>query len=86
MKTFYLSKNRITGEHNLDDGALGSRRECLGKDEDYLINYLKDKIDKKRKAELYIAKREFSFEQVKDICKLFSDSKIRIYIKAESKM
>lgn len=86
MKTFYLSKGEFTHEFYLDSGAFGSRREILGKDEDFLISSLKDKLDMKRKSELYILKEDVSPENVKQIRKFFSDSKIKVSLESKNNL
>lgn len=82
MKIFYLSKNKISKEFSLDYGAFGSRREIIGKDEDYLIQSLKEKVDKKRNSEIYLIREDISPENIKQIRKFFSDTKVKVTLES----
>lgn len=86
MKLFYLSKGHFTHEYFLDSGAFGSRREVLGRDEDYLLCYLKDKIDKKRNTLLYIVNDEMPDEEIKKISKFFSNTKVQVKLESLLKL
>jgi len=82
MKIYYLSKGHFTNEYYLDNGAFGSRRDVLGKDEDCLISQLKNKVNKKRNSVFYILKEDISKENIKRMQKFFSDSKIRVRLES----
>ena len=78
MKVYYLSQNHITKEYCLDYGAFSSRREILAKDSDFLIDALRNKIDRRRNSVLHIVQDEFPSEYIKQIRKFFSDSKVKV--------
>lgn len=85
MKRYYLSYNEITGEHYLDSGAFSSDRAYLGKEEDFLINYLKKNINKKKKSELYVLQEGFDKGLLRKIRVFFSGTKVGVKLDPISK-
>ena len=83
MKTYYLSKGLLAKEYYLDSGALGSHREVLCHDEDFLIAELKKRLDRKRNSILHVLNGNISQEYAKQINKLFSDSKIKVTLESK---
>ena len=78
MKRFYLSKGKLVRDYYLDEGSFSSRRKVVCNEESFLLERLKDVIDKKRKSRLYIAKDNFPLNQINEIKKFFLDSKVII--------
>lgn len=81
---YYLSFNNITKEYYLDSGAFSSRRLSLGREEDFLLSYLKKNINRKRNTEFVFLKEGFSSGLIKSIEKYFSDSKVKVGLESVS--
>lgn len=82
VKRYYFSRSGMTRQYCLDDGSFGSRRRILGKDGDFILDYLKKNIDKKRRSEFYLLKENLSREEIKSIRKFFSDSKVKVNLES----
>ena len=78
MKKYYFSKSPFGGEYILDSGGYAKRRHIVGKEEDLVIHYFKKNLDKKRNSEIHVLKDSVSKDLLRNLCKFFSDSRVRI--------
>ena len=81
-KRYYLSKEPHGPWYVLDTGGnFGKNRIELTNDKDFLIFEVKSRLDKgwkKRKTDFYVVEDNLSKESIRDIRRLFSDSKVKV--------
>ena len=86
MKIFYLSKGNLVRDYYLDSGEFLSHREVICNDEGSLIDKLKGKISRQRKTNLYVVSEGFSNDTIKNIKKLFSNSKVKVSLEKRANL
>lgn len=82
MKRLYLSRidKFFTSNYFIANGAFNERKIHCGKDNESIIKYLKNNVDKKRKTEFYLESSSIPENLINSVSKMFSGTKVKVSI------